>query len=655
MVKRIILLFVMFFCIQLSAAEKYALIIAIGDYPAKGGWSTISSKNDVPLIKGALLGQGFKEGNIKILIDSEATKKGIVEAVTAIQAQIKKGDILVVHYSGHGQQVFDDNGDEVDGLDEAIVPYDAYVKYTHNYKGENHVRDDELANIIANFRNKLGKDGQLLITLDSCHSGSATRGQKARGGQVALVPPDWQKSAGDKKSGSGLLERTKVSKDDASPFIMISGASADELNYEYNGVGSLSFAFSKSMNELGSDFTYRQLFSNITSNMNAIAPKQKPTIEGDIDYKLFKGDYVKQQPYFEVTKIVRNNEIININAGEVNRIFKETTIFVLPSGTSKIEESKILAKGKVTLSKFGEAVVLLDKPLKDDNIKNYWVFIDQPSYSDIAVKVYFDKSVTDVNVKNEIADFLKKNNLGETTAEIALSDVIVDFDNASYRISYTKGDDAFGSLSAARGDAAQEIKTKIFNYAQGTYLKNLSVKNNSYEFEFKLLPIAFDQATETFGDILPETNYINETGIFKVKPENDFVVLQVANKSKKPLYISIVEINTAGEINPFFPNNDCKLNNNERMLAPGQTMIFKDCVYSFSPPYERLLLKGFASDKPLNFQSTVTTRGEKKGNSNPLENFLNASYQQTRGGSATAVSGNLDGYSSEFVYEIVKK
>lgn len=651
--KKITFLFAVLFCLQLSAAEKYALIIAVGDYPAKGGWSTISSVNDVPLIKGALLLQGFKEANIMTVIDAQATKKGIEEAVGSLEKKIKKGDIVVVHYSGHGQQIFDDNADEVDGLDEALVPYDAYVKYTHNYKGENHLRDDELANMIANFRNKLGKDGQLLITLDSCHSGSATRGQKTRGGQGALVPPDWKKSAGDKK-GSGLFERTKINKDDAAPFIMISGASADELNYEYNGVGSLSFAFSKAMNELGSDFTYRQLFSTITASMNGIAPKQKPTIEGDIDYKLFKGDYIKQQPYYEVTKVVRNNDIVNINAGEVNRIFKETTVFILPSGTSKVDESKILAKGKVTLSKFNEAIITLDKPLKDTNAKNYWVFIDQPAYGDIAVKVYFDSSVKDVKAKTDVTDFLTKNNLGEVVSAVNDSDVIIDFEKENYKISYTKGDDSFAGTTASRGDALAEIKAKIFNYAQGTYLKGLTVKNENYEFEFKLLPIAFDHATETFGDLLPEADNTNETGVFKVKAEQDFVVLQVTNKSKKTIYISIVEINTAGEINPFFPSSDCSLNDNERRLAPGQTMVFKDCVYSFGPPYERLVLKGFASDKPLNFQSTVSTRGERSANQNPLESFLQDSYNQTRSSKGSAVSGKMDGFSTEFVYEITK-
>ena len=39
----------------------------------------------------------------------------------------------------------DDNGDEEDGLDEALIPYDAQFWYAPGeYEGQNHLRDDEL-------------------------------------------------------------------------------------------------------------------------------------------------------------------------------------------------------------------------------------------------------------------------------------------------------------------------------------------------------------------------------------------------------------------------------------------------------------------------------------------------------------------------------
>ena len=651
----VILFFV--YTIQLFAADKYAIIIGIGNYPSKTGWSSISSLNDVPIIKNSLIKQGFSESNIRTVIDQQATKKGIVDALNDMLSKVKKGDIVVVHYSGHGQQIFDDNGDEVDGLDEAIVPIDAFVKYTSTYKGENHIRDDEIGNIIAKFRNKLGKDGQLLFLLDSCHSGSATRGGKVRGGMGALVPPDWKpnnnSSTTQASKGSGLLEKTSLV-EDAAPFVMISGASADELNYEYNGMGSLTYAFTQAITDLGSDFTYRQLFSKIAANMNVISPKQRPTIEGDLDYKFFKGEYIQQQLYYDVVKVAQNLDVLTINAGQINRIFKNSTVLIMPAGSIKPDANKAIAKGKITNSRFSESIVSLDRKLKDTNEKNYWVFIDQPAYGDISSNVYFYPDVQDASLKTGIHDFLSKNQLGIVVKDSLDADILIRNAGDGYVMTAAKGGMELGNISNRSKNTTQEISDKIFNFAQGNFLKNLSIKNQEYEFEFKLVPIEYDSDEEIVGEEKSLTNYVDEDGVFKVKPSQDYVVLEVTNKSNKDLYISIVEINSLGQISPFFPNNNCNLSHADRKLPAGKTMRFKSCVYSFGPPYERLILKGFASDKPLNFQSTIATRGE-ASTSNPLEQFLQQSYAQSRGAEAQKVSGNLDGYSAEFVYEIINR
>lgn len=639
--------------VQPLFAKKLALIVAVGDYPKSTGWSSISSVNDVPLIKQALLNQGFLEEDIITLTNDQATKQGIITALETLQAQLEPGDIVVIHYSGHGQQIFDDNGDEIDAKDEALVPYDAWVKYTHNYHGENHLRDDELNTIIAKIRNALGKNGQLLMLLDSCHSGSATRGGVTRGGEATFAPPEWTAKEADKTKGSAMLEREKVSQD-AAPFIMMTGASADELNYEYEGFGSLSFAFSKAMNELGSDFTYRQLFSSISATMNVISPKQTPTIEGDVDYKLFNGEYIKQQPYFEVTKIPTSN-VIQVNGGKLQGLFENTTVFVMPAGSNKPDASKTLAKGTISKAKFNEAFIKLDAPLNDKNEKNYWVFVDQPSYGDINLNVYLDKSV-DKAAEQSVAKFLEENQLGSIVRDTLESSIIVEKVGSNYSINAAKGNTAINAAESSRGeDALKELNTKLFNFAQGQYLKNLSMKNYEYEFEFKLIPVEFVEEMGEVGETLPEDTYINEAGIFEVKPGKDHVLLQVTNKSAQPIYFSIIEINSKGEIVPFMPNDNCSLNDNERKLAPGKTMLFKDCVFSFGPPYERLILKGFATSTPINFQPTVDTRGEgTRSVNNPLEGFIRNTYSQSRGSEGNQNTGNVDGYSTEFVYEIVR-
>src|SRR6187401_1994211 len=71
---------------------KHALVIAIGGYAPSTGWQQISSVNDIPLIKGSLLKLGFPEANITTLEDSQADRKGILAALTALQQRVKPGD-----------------------------------------------------------------------------------------------------------------------------------------------------------------------------------------------------------------------------------------------------------------------------------------------------------------------------------------------------------------------------------------------------------------------------------------------------------------------------------------------------------------------------------------------------------------------------------
>jgi hypothetical protein len=656
--KKLFIALTLCFCSQLIHAEKYALIIAVGNYPKKTGWSTISSLNDVPLIQQTLINQDFKEENITVLINENATYSGIKTALNNLLNKIGLDDIVVIHYSGHGQQIFDDDdGEEIDGKDEALVPYDAWVRFNHNYKGENHFRDDELGNYITKFRNTLQAKGQLLLLLDSCHSGSTTRGGVSRGSKAVFAPEGWKPNKNGQPTGSDMNEdSTEKLNTDAAPFVLISGASANELNYEYKGTGSLSYAFSKAMSKLGTDFSYNQLFAKIEAEMNIISPKQNPTIEGDINVGLFNNTYVKQQAYFKVKSILQS-DVIKIQAGRLHGLFKNTTVNILPLATTKVEKENIVAKGTITMSKFNEAIIKLDTPLDDFNEKNYWVFVNKPAYGDITIDVFFDKSINDTTIKNDVKQFLFENHLGNIVEDSTMSDAILSQKGNAITIHATNGFEAVDKDEDTRGSALiDDVNQKLFSFAQGQYLKNLDVKNYDYEFEFKLIPLEYDVLTEEVGDLLDPNEFINANGTFQVKEGTDYVVLEVTNKSEQPLFFSIIEINSKGHISPFLPNNECTLNNDERKLLPGQTMLFKGCHFNFYPPYEKLILKGFATSYPINFISTVEARGEDtRSSTNPLESFIGNTYAPSRGGSgSTSSNKKIDGYSTEFVYEIIK-
>lgn len=175
--------------IQSAMAERYALIIAVGDYPTKSGWNDLDVELDVLQMKGALIHHSFAETNIAVLKDAGATKDRILAAFGALEKKLKPDDIVFIHYSGHGQQITDISGDEGDGYDEAICPYDSRPRFGNGYKGECHILDDEVQQLLKGLSDNVGAKGEVIYAVDACHSGSGVRGPKKRGADSAFVIP----------------------------------------------------------------------------------------------------------------------------------------------------------------------------------------------------------------------------------------------------------------------------------------------------------------------------------------------------------------------------------------------------------------------------------------------------------------------------------
>ena len=160
-----------------GAQERYALLIGIGQYSQDSGWPVIHGDNDVSIIKPLLFEQGFKDDNVAVLVNSSATKAAIMSALEELRRRVDQGDVVYIHFSGHGQQVTDLDGDESDHYDEAWIPYDARKKYEAGvYEGGNHILDDELNLYLNGLRSKVGARGKIVLVADACHSGSGSRG-----------------------------------------------------------------------------------------------------------------------------------------------------------------------------------------------------------------------------------------------------------------------------------------------------------------------------------------------------------------------------------------------------------------------------------------------------------------------------------------------
>jgi len=250
-----------------SVSQKYAILIGISHYQ-DSHWRDVNCKPDVDSIHLALVNRGFKEDHIIELLDAKATKDGVVKALTDLQKRIRSGNIVYVHFSGHGTRIRDENNDEDDDYDEALVMYDG------QFEGETGLLiDDELGKFIQNFGDIVGSRGQVILSIDAPHAG----------------PEDYIK---DNSAGLFIQPRGGIINDidfsvEESSIIVLSASLANELSTEIHGMGAWSYAFVKALRSPDVK-TFADLQNSILKTYEDEKIKMgTPTISGDVSRDLF--------------------------------------------------------------------------------------------------------------------------------------------------------------------------------------------------------------------------------------------------------------------------------------------------------------------------------------------------------------------------------
>lgn len=153
-----------------------ALLVGVNRYRLPG-CDLQGCVNDITNMRDVLLKYfGFSAEQVRLVADERATREAVLERLEWLVGDAAAGDRLVFHFSGHGSQVRDRDGDELrDHLDEVLCPHD--MDWDGNY-----ISDDDL----RSFFSRVPEGAVLEVILDCCHSGTGTREMKA----LSLLPPE---------------------------------------------------------------------------------------------------------------------------------------------------------------------------------------------------------------------------------------------------------------------------------------------------------------------------------------------------------------------------------------------------------------------------------------------------------------------------------
>lgn len=284
---------------------------------------------------------GVPEERIRVLINKDATRANILKTFQEFlidNPSIQRGDQILFHYSGHGSQMPAKPEDyEPDGLNETISPYDTRTDGIYD------IPDKTLAALLDSLA--AAKGDQIIVILDSCHSGSATRDvEDPAAVGVRRVPADERIPPAD--LDADLLDRAKAVSRDAgpsgwvmadTPYVLLAGCRDREESNEYEAEiesgervshGALTYFALKVLRQMPEGASYAEWHERVVGLVNAIYPHQTPQCEGDRYRQIFGDTRVQRVPFVPVQEV--DGDFVTLKAGLVHGLRPGTRLAIYP-------------------------------------------------------------------------------------------------------------------------------------------------------------------------------------------------------------------------------------------------------------------------------------------------------------------------------------
>lgn len=262
------------------APIKKAVLVGINKYRPDLDADLKGCVNDIENVRDILIRYyGFDPDNIRVLVDDRAIKASIIERLVWLVDKCVLGDELVFDYSGHGSQVRDREGDELeDQMDEIICPYDL--------NWDDPLTDDVLARIFS----KVPEGVYLTVIIDACHSGTMTKNligcKEQRYSKARFIMPPFDIRA--RTIGREYIfkkNRLKnLIKENGQNHVLLSGCKDDQtsedtfIDGKYQG--AMTWAFTSAVKE-DLKANWESVYTALKIKMTGFT--QEPQLSGDND------------------------------------------------------------------------------------------------------------------------------------------------------------------------------------------------------------------------------------------------------------------------------------------------------------------------------------------------------------------------------------
>lgn len=585
--------------------RQLALLVGVGAYNQKvpDPWPPLSPHGDVVALSRLLIEKfGFRRQDVLPLEDKQASRLGIERAFnTHLIKQAQPGDTVVFYFAGHGQQLPDNPlgpDVELDGLDESLVPWDARSSSVKDGEKTN-IRDDDLGRWLERLQARMTRDkrfqGNITVILDSCFSGSGTRGiQKTRGRAWNVSIDGARPVPREAALQEGRARPTKLSSASLLPsspgYVVLAAAQSEQYALErLEGGGVFSWALLKALGAATPQTTYGELIDQIGVDVARQVRRQTPKLEGNPDARLFGGTALPARPYARVAPLGGNE--IELKIGALHAVTVGSRYALHRGSGGPPSDQTLLTAAEVTRVEPLQSTAVLVKtaPVPSASELETARAVEMVhAYGDSALVVHFagfDSSPELVRLAAALRslDVVAPNGADAQHYQVELRVVQKDIE-----LRRADSDQPY-KIVPISDKSEEELAAALRSEWRWQYVANLTRDNEDVRVALRLVPLDIEQGADGKPLAVPR---LQAAARHIAREEGQTVALELTNLTNRALYFSVLALRPDGEVNIVYPDVYCAC---DHLIKAGTTHELRGTAIRVDKPLGRWVLKVLAT------------------------------------------------------------
>lgn len=596
---------------------RWALIIGISEYPALGEEGQLpGAVPDAMAMRDVLVGRwGFDPSNVRLLVDSEATREGIETAFTQwLPSVAGSEDQITIYFAGHGSQIWDETGETEDGLRQTIAPHDVLPD-----SPDRDIVDFQLGEWLRGLPTR-----NVTFILDSCHSGRITTREVTPFTRTRALPrslerlerppqaatrslPDADEARGMELGQAGVLELAATQPHQVAVELLFPGHDGSE---PFHG-GAFTTYLVRQLWRAPADASYQQVFLQVKDAMKEGRFQQDPHLSEDNPARgaaLFAVEGASDAPGSATLPVVEvTGNVVEIGAGAALGLTPGSVLEsdegarVVVEGVERGRTRGRLVSGSVEA---GGRLALTAYRYRTAPLRANVAGLDAPTRDHLMQEMGGDESVAFLNGEDEVAHLYFRRSADEVR--------VVGLDGAIRH-----------SFSTANG-FTDELLGVLRKEAAANRLGSLENPAQPFRIQVNL---ADGQTSFGIGDVVT----------FHATSEQDG-------------YLTLVDLGTDGTVTVLFPNpydRDNRVRAGQEIVFPSPAM-GSDIVAM--PPTGLGTVRAFITERPLDLP---TGEDFASGNVTLADEIIRAVAQLAGSHPDSPEAIRLEGWSTaSVVYEI---